>query len=191
MRPTEILMHEHRLIERVLDCLERLADAARSPAGLDAAAARDALAFLREFADACHHGKEEDQLFPVLESRGLSAEAGPTAVMRHEHRLGRALIGRMSAAVDDPAADGAAAAFAGAADEYVALLREHIRKEDHCLFPLADRALGPADEAALLERFERAEREAPGPDALARYTPVAEDLERRVGVAAGRAEVER
>jgi hemerythrin-like domain-containing protein len=35
------------------------------------------LVFLKEFADRCHHGKEEDFLFPALEKAGIKKEGGP------------------------------------------------------------------------------------------------------------------
>ncbi len=33
--------------------------------------------FIRNFADRCHHGKEEDNLFPAMEKRGIPRQAGP------------------------------------------------------------------------------------------------------------------
>ena len=35
--------------------------------------ARKAIEFFRTFADGCHHGKEEDCLFPKLQERGIFA----------------------------------------------------------------------------------------------------------------------
>ena len=56
MRPTEILSDEHRVIEQVLACLERIAEEAETRT-LDVAAARDVVTFVQNFADRCHHGK--------------------------------------------------------------------------------------------------------------------------------------
>ena len=99
MKATAILMTEHRVIEQVLSVLEVMARRAEQMELLDAAAAGETLDFFRTFADGCHHGKEEGQLFPRLEARGLPREGGPTGVMMHEHQLGRDLLGRMAAAV--------------------------------------------------------------------------------------------
>jgi len=85
MRPTEILMQEHRVIEQVLDCLERMAQRVEAGDELDLESAKQAIDFFRNFADRCHHGKEEDCLFPLLEQKGFSREQGPTGVMLHEH----------------------------------------------------------------------------------------------------------
>ena len=56
--------------------------------------------FFRLFADACHHGKEEDLLFTELEAQGMPRDAGPIAVMLDEHAQGRALVRTMAAALE-------------------------------------------------------------------------------------------
>lgn len=180
MRPTEILTAEHRVIERVLTCLERMAGRARGDARIDVESAREAIDFLRGFADRCHHAKEEEQLFPLMEANGFSPHQGPTAVMRHEHTVGRELIARM----DEAVAREEVGTFGTAVDAYVALLREHIRKEDHCLFPMADQTLDAAQHEALLRSFETVEREEIGEGVHERYLAIAERLGERFGVPA-------
>lgn len=184
MRPTEILSGEHRAIEMVLGALDRMAQDAFDRGSIDVAAARQAVEFLREFADRRHHGKEEARLFPAMESAGLPPQHGPTSVMRHEHEVGRAEVRRMDAALRDfeEAKGGAADAFAFAARTFVDLLREHIAKEDEILFPMADRILGDAAQTSLLadfERFDGTEFDAADHD---RWVALAEDLATRFGV---------
>ncbi|MGD8375892.1 MAG: hemerythrin domain-containing protein [Acidobacteriota bacterium] len=189
MRPTEILKDEHRVIESVLDCLEVLADRCERERSLDDETAARIIDFLRTFADRCHHGKEEAQLFPAMEARGYSPDAGPVAVMLLEHTRGRELIRAMDEARAGAAAgdDGACRRFTGNARAYLGLLREHIQKEDHCLFPMADQALTAEDQAALQEAFRRVEAEEIGADVPERYRRIAASLVERLGrgVAAG------
>ena len=169
-RPAQILMNEHRVIEQVLDCLEKMAERARGDGALAIEDARAAATFFRTFADACHHGKEEDLLFPLLEQKnGLTPTEGPTAVMRMEHDKGRALVGSMIEATDayeaaEGAEGGALAAgdFARAADEFIYLLRGHIQKEDTCLFPIAEDLLSAGEFAGLEASFEAFERDGMG-----------------------------
>jgi hemerythrin-like domain-containing protein len=71
MRPTEILSSEHRVIEQVLDCLERIADNCSAQGSLNRESAEAAIDFFRTFADRCHHGKEETYLFPAMEACGF------------------------------------------------------------------------------------------------------------------------
>jgi hemerythrin-like domain-containing protein len=184
MKPTEILSGEHRVIEQVLDCLEQIAQSCQSEGRLDKASAEQALDFFRNFADRCHHGKEETHLFPAMEAKGFPRDGGPTGVMLSEHDQGRAYIRAMAAAADrastgDPAA---ISAFVAAAQGYIALLRQHIEKEDHCLFSMADRAFTAADQQQLLEAFERVEHEHIGEGVHERYLLVADELAKRYGV---------
>ncbi len=141
--PTGMLRDEHRLILEVASVLERALDAG----GGDFDALGECVAFFRLFADACHHGKEEDLLFPALQHQGMPGDVGPIAVMLHEHRIGREFIRRMAEALPG-AADGdagAAAEVAEAGRGYVELIRAHIAKEDGILFEMADgMVVGPA-----------------------------------------------
>ncbi len=154
--PTQVLMDEHRAIEGVLDCLARMIDQVQATGRTDWDAARQAIRFFREFADQCHHHKEEDLLFPALERCGFSPEEGPTAIMRNEHQLGRRWIQSMQQALDQIEAGNpeAATMFRDAAVGYLYLLREHIQKEDHCLFPMARKALPAEEQAQLAEKFQ-------------------------------------
>ena len=60
---------------------------------------------------------------------------------------------------------------------YVQLLRDHIYKEDHILYPMADQLLLPDDQRALEESFERAEREEIGEGVHERYHRIAHELQ--------------
>lgn len=143
---TALLREEHRLILRVAAALERLLDIVDAGAP-DWTALERTVEFLRLFADLCHHGKEEDLLFTELEAQGMPRDTGPIAVMLHEHREGRALVGAMSGVLER-ARQGDEAALARLVDAgrgYVDLIRGHIRKEDDVLFGIADRiVVGPA-----------------------------------------------
>ncbi len=181
-RPTSVLVAEHRVIERVLGALDRMAARARDEGALDVADAHDVVHFLREFADRCHHGKEEARLFPAMESRGLPHDAGPTAVMRAEHEEGRAYVRAMAASITGPAPHVAGFARAGAG--FVHLLRDHIAKEDQVLFPMADGMLDDAEQARLLRAFADADESDFGHDVHVRFHAVAERLGTKYGVPA-------
>jgi hemerythrin-like domain-containing protein len=177
MKATDILMDEHRVIEQVLNCLEKLADRCEAGETLDSRSAVEALEFFRNFADRCHHGKEEGHLFPLLEARGFSRQGGPTGVMLHEHEEGRRLLAAMARAVerDTPRE------FVQHARAYVDLLREHIRKEDHCLFPMAAGILSGTDAESLAQRFEHVENAEMGEGTHEHYLELANTLADRLG----------
>ena len=143
MECIELLVMEHRRIERVLDALG--AWAIKAAAG-ELQAQRDTadfVRFLREFADDHHHGKEEQLLFVAMQEAGMPADAGPIAVMLHEHDEGRALVKVLADAAGQsvPWAPDIAQRAAQAGQMFGALLRAHIHKEDCVLYPIAEQLL--------------------------------------------------
>lgn len=184
MKPTDILSNEHRVIEQVLNCLEKIVQQCQSEGKLDKQSAKDAVEFFRNFADRCHHGKEEAHLFPAMEARGFSRDAGPTGVMIYEHEQGRNFVRSMDDAIET-AANGDVSAqgkFVRNARGYINLLREHIQKEDHCLFGMANQALTKQDQANLLAVFDKVEHEEMGEGVHEKYSKIANDLAERYGV---------
>ncbi len=171
MNPTQTLMTEHRLIEKVLGSLDALSNEAAA-GNLDTNRAGDILDFLRGFADRCHHGKEEKHLFPRLAEHGYTPQMGPVAVMLHEHEAGRAYIRQMVEAREANDARG----FAAAARGYISLLQGHIAKEDQILFRIADSAFTAEEQHEVAEGFERVEREEMGEGTHEAFHALAEKI---------------
>jgi hemerythrin-like domain-containing protein len=137
---TAVLRDEHRLILEVVSRLSGMLDAERNGDPLDYDTVGECITFFRLFADACHHGKEEDLLFPELEEEGMPHDSGPIAMLLEEHVEFRALVQAMAAALPG-AADGdptAGSELRDAATVYLDRIQAHIGKEDHGLFELAD-----------------------------------------------------
>ncbi|MGI9455039.1 MAG: hemerythrin domain-containing protein [Aeoliella sp.] len=184
MKPTEILMQEHRVIEQVLDCLEAIVLSVEAGKELDLDSVDQSIDFFRNFADRCHHGKEEDCLFPLLEQKGFSREQGPTGVMLHEHELGRQHVRGMAEAARawEAGSSSATNGFVAHARSFVQLLRDHIQKEDHCLFQMTDQALTEQEQSQLMESFDHVEHHDMGPGTHQKYLDIAAELAERFGV---------
>jgi hemerythrin-like domain-containing protein len=141
---TRVLREEHEWILEVAGALQRILEAEAATGALDLDAAEKSVRFIRLFADACHHGKEEELLFPALEEVGMPRHAGPIAVMLEDHRRGREYAGQMARALAD-AREGdevAVRSFVNAAYGYIQLIRSHILKENNVLFNMADEMVG-------------------------------------------------
>ncbi|MFA0758190.1 MAG: hypothetical protein NOOUEUKL_000848, partial [Candidatus Fervidibacter sp.] len=104
-------------------------------------------------------------------------EGGPIGVMLIEHEEGRELRRRMIEAASNLADEANRQQFVTAAREYINLLRQHIWKEDNVLFQMAQQVLTEADDATLVERFERHEREQIGEGVHERYHHLVHELE--------------
>lgn len=157
-KATQDLKKEHAAILNVLDITDHvlsseIEDSKKLQFG------EQLVYFLKIFADKCHHGKEENYLFRELEKQGIPNEGGPIGVMLQEHQKGRAYIALMSNAVT--AAD--LMNFKLNANNYAALLRSHIEKENNVLFAMADKVCSEAKQDELFEQFEQYEEIVMGP----------------------------
>jgi hemerythrin-like domain-containing protein len=116
---------------------------------------------MREFADKCHHAKEEDILFPEMVRHGVPETGCPIAALRQEHVRGRQLVTSLAERTEAYARRGA-----GAPDSLMAVIGDigqlyssHIWKEDNMVFPMVDRLFPAPDIEHLAQRFEQAEAE--------------------------------
>jgi hemerythrin-like domain-containing protein len=157
MKSVERLVAEHDIIERALNLLETVV--ARIDTGniVPEDFPQWAPRFFQQFADQCHHAKEEDVFFPLLKQRGIPEQGGPIGVMLHEHVLGRDCVRRMREASQAQPFD--AETFAEAAKQYIPLLRQHIFKENNVLFRMAERVMSEADDAEVTDKFSQVEQQ--------------------------------
>ncbi len=180
MEATQILMDEHRVIERVLTALEKAAGSAAENKPIQPGYFLEAADFIKGFADGCHHAKEEKVLFEAMVSSGIPREGGPVGVMLAEHEQGRTFVRAMRAGAEKWQAgdDTGRSEVVVAANGYVELLRAHIYKEDNVLFPLAERVIAPEAQQRVSEDFERIEHEETGEGVHEKYLALAEKLEK-------------
>jgi hemerythrin-like domain-containing protein len=180
MEPTEALRREHQIVLLILDAAEREGESIRRTGLVQVANVEEMVDFFTNFVERCHHRKEEQHLFPVLQERGLPGGGGPVAVMLSEHEQGRAAgrtlraaLARFSSGEQSTAAD-----LADALLYYASYLRSHIFKENNVLFPMADQVLSAGDRAELARAFERVESEQMGEGMHGKYNELAYRLTR-------------
>lgn len=158
---TQVLRTEHDAILNMLEASEEVARQLEAGDAVEPKTLEGLLEFFRLFADRCHHGKEEDLLFPLLERKGMSRDGGPIGVMLHEHDEGRGLVRQMTEAAtayQQGFAD-AGRRWAMAARGYSNLLRAHIDKENNILFVIAEQMLSDKEQEELSAQFEKVETE--------------------------------
>ena len=179
MQATDILMSEHRVIERVIASLEAQANRLATGGDVRPGFFLDAASFIQGFADGCHHRKEEGVLFEAMVRAGLPSQGGPVGVMLEEHEQGRIFTRGMRAAAERLAAGDLSAGgdVVANANGYAALLRQHIEKEDGILFPMADQVIPLAEHAQIFEGFEHVEHQETGEGVHEAYLALSEALE--------------
>ena len=179
---TQILRNEHDAILGMLDATEEAARFLAAGEPLEPRILDGLLEFFQLFADRCHHGKEEELLFPKLAAKGMPSRMGPIGVMLMEHDEGRSLIRQMKEAASEyqQGRPEAGTRWAQAARAYVYLLREHILKENNILFVMAERMLTDQEQEELSAAFEKVEEEKMGPGTHQRLHALMEQLKAEI-----------
>ena len=152
-KPIGILMIEHRLIERALNALEQKAASTDPP---DVIAFAELIDFFGTYADATHHGKEEDIMFAVADHLNLAPElVRVLAELRQDHVRFRGYRKIMAAANRRLARgdQGSLEELVATAREFVPRLREHIKKEDKVFFKGFDELQSDRDREAMKKQF--------------------------------------
>lgn len=158
MKATQQLKDEHKGVKIMLSIIEQVCQQLEAVGTLNKEHFEGILEFLKVFVDKCHHGKEEDLLFPALIAVGVPKE-GPIAVMLHEHEMGRHYVKAMSKVYATYIAGDKSTSkdILQNAHDYISLLKEHIEKENNVLFVMADSRLSEKRQDELFEGFEKIE----------------------------------
>ena len=180
IHPVTELQGEHRMIEKVLEALET--QLGQLELGkFDAAFFEQALDFFANFADGCHHYKEETALFPGMERCGVPRDGGPIGVMLQEHNWGRACLAGIRQNLEGARSGSSASmeAIRNHAGDYINMLRQHIWKEDNVLFKMAERILPSGEVEALWKEFHNQENPRVAEPLKRKYAEIAESLKAR------------
>jgi len=175
------MMQEHELIVEVLSSLQAMAEklaAGREVARQDVA---DFGRFFRDFADKCHHGKEEDKLFVKMIEAGFPRHGGPIAVMLAEHDAGRQEVRGLLAigSGSGPLSEVERARAIENARQFVPLLYAHIQKENNVLYPMAQNTISPEEFELLDQSCEAFDQAIHGQIDVRELKALAADLVRR------------
>src|SRR4030095_10754380 len=150
-----IIKEEHRALGTVVSALQQwVTKVAERHAEPDFALFAAAIYYIHDFPERCHHPQEDEHLFRTPRSRTRR----PDRIiddLQAEHVQSTQMIARMEHALVQyqGGAPGGLALFKGAVDEYAAMLREHMRKEEELLVE-ATTCLDEADWRGIATAFQ-------------------------------------
>lgn len=161
MKATDQLKAEHEGIGIMLRVVNTICSKLESDRYFDDGQFSRIIEFFRVFVDRCHHGKEEDVLFPAMKEAGIPDKGGPIGQMLVEHEQGRTHVRNMGESLKryQPGSIETGSEICSHARAYTALMTQHIDKENTVLFPLADRVLPAERQSELFDEFEKLEEE--------------------------------
>ena len=173
-KATDNLIDDHTIIQEVMDIMEHITKK-NDP---DIEHLEFVVSFIREFADGCHHAKEEGLLFPKLVDKGIPKEHGPIGMMLMEHEEGRNFVKGMAEniALYKSGKKEVLKTVYQNMNSYIDLLRNHISKENNVLFRMADQVLSDNEQNQLLDQFGIAETANIGQDKIDKYLARVKEL---------------
>jgi len=181
MNPKDALREEHGETMKMLLVLQKFSTKLVDLEEGEAIDLEALIEFFEIYVDRCHHGKEEQFLFPAL-SRARSAEIDSLiSSLMDDHRQARMDMEQMkSAAGALHSRTGAGRkAFSEGAGRFVELVRKHIRKENSALLPLIEESLSETDRLQLAEQFHELEKATLGSSRLETLLAGVRELSRK------------
>lgn len=159
----EILMAEHENIVRFADIMKIKCCNVLEGEVVDTKLFREAIDFVRNYADKHHHGKEEQILFErMLAKLGPVAEKLVKMGMLVEHDLGRLYMTELEAALnryDENKNTENKLDILTNMTGYIDLIKRHAGKENAVVFSFADRSLTDEDKAYVDEKTKEFEED--------------------------------
>ena len=138
MSPTESLKKDHALIEKMINALQTISSLLNNGKQIPESILNQAIDFSINFTNTCHHGKEEESLFPTLENKGMPREGGPIARMLYEHEITKNLAESIVKSTNTYISHGDYKELVKDIDNYVQHVSLHLSNENQKLFAMAD-----------------------------------------------------
>ena len=138
---TTSLRNDHVLIEKVLNALETTVSLLLEGKQIPEQILLPTIDFTQNFTHVCHHGKEEEVLFPALGKTGMPENMGPIHRMLLEHKMTQQFAEQIEVNTKSYLESGNSEELISSLQNYVTHVREHLWKENNRLFMMADSRL--------------------------------------------------
>lgn len=181
--PTEDLMREHGLLNRLLIIYEMIVN------NIDNTTDKTVLSgyvyhvakIIHEFIEEYHERLEEDYIFPEFEKRQLYTKLIKT--LRQQHKIGRALTKNILLISKQPVIHyNQLLQLVNNINKFIYMYRAHESREDTIVFTHFRSLVTPKEFKELGETFERIEEEKFGKDGYFTVLDKVMELEKRLGI---------
>ena len=178
---TESLQKDHKLIEKVLQALDATIKLLKDGKQIPEQILLPTIDFTQNFTDICHHGKEEEALFPALEKTGMPSHMGPIRMMIVEHQRTKAIAEKIELDSKKYLETDDSTDLILSLEVYVQHVTEHLWKENNRLFKMAEARLNnnAKDVDANLTAIEEKKLKEIG-KSRSDYETLADDLEKSI-----------
>ena len=180
--PTEDLMREHGLVERILLIYEEIIRQIDTHQKISVNALKKSSEIVRSFIENYHEKSEENHLFPRFEKAKKLVEL--VRLLQRQHQEGRTLTDYISlhANDDDLIGPNQQKKMKETLQQFINMYRPHKSREDTILFPSFRALVSEKEYQSLEEIFEEEERSLFGEDGFSRTVSEVARIEKELGI---------
>jgi len=141
LMPTTHLRKDHDLIEKVIAAMQTTVSLLKDGKKVPESILLPTIDFAKNFTNVCHHGKEEDTLFPALGKVGIPTNMGPIRMMIMEHETTKKIAEKIEEFAKTYLDTGDPSNLIEGMELYIEHVKAHLWKENNRLFMMADARL--------------------------------------------------
>ena len=141
LMPTALLRKDHDLIEKVIAAMQTTVSLLKDGKKVPESILLPTIDFAKNFTNVCHHGKEEDTLFPALGKMGMPTNMGPIRMMIMEHETTKKIAEKIEEFAKTYLDAGDPSNLIEGMELYIEHVKAHLWKENNRLFMMADARL--------------------------------------------------
>ena len=139
--PTSLLRKDHDLIEKAISAMQTTVSLLKNGKKIPESILLPTIDFSKNFTNVCHHGKEEDALFPALGKVGVPTNMGPIRKMIMEHETTKKIAEKIEEFAKTYLDTGDSVNLIEGIELYIEHVNAHLWKENNRLFMMADARL--------------------------------------------------
>ncbi|MEJ2638466.1 MAG: hemerythrin domain-containing protein [Desulfosarcinaceae bacterium] len=159
MRPEENLREDHGQIMKLFVTWQNMLEKLDRK---DQALLEDlekCIDWVEVFVDRCHHGKEDEILFPAMASSEDPEVTRLIKDLHSEHQTGRSLLESIKLEINGLSQpNGLSGGLIQLSRGYIDLFRKHIRRENAQLLPLIEKCIPIEDQERIIAQFGQYEQ---------------------------------
>ncbi len=179
---TQALIDDHRLIDRILVCLEKAANRLEKNEDIRPGFFIDVANFNKGFIENFHQKIEEGILFEAMVKYGLPKQDSSLTIVILEHEQSRLYARRMRAAAERWQSGNKTARreIIRNALGYVSLLRQHLQDEDNKVYPKANKIIPNEAHQNVMDAFEKFTQKSNEPGIREKFIKLIASLESEI-----------
>ena len=180
--PSEDLMREHGVLNRILLIYEEHLRRTAKPRELEPVSLAAAAKIIRTFIEDYHEKLEEEHIFPRFEKAGKLVDL--VKVLREQHDAGRRLtdtIARLASREALKASDGRTA-LTQSLEAFIRMYRPHETREDTVLFPALRSLMSAKEFDEMGDQFEEREHKLFGEHGFEEIVAQVAEIEKSLGI---------